>query len=224
MSLNQLKEVVMKVNELVLNPHNVKKHPKKQLEQLVKSVQIEKVYRHPIIDTDKVVWAGNGLVMALMEAGMGEETLKCYELPEDYTTEQKNALMIRDNKLGVSDWEDKNLLEALLEADQGGLFTGFTKEEISKLATNKEGDELMPAFELTPILYEKYNFILVFFSDELDFLFAQQAAGLTIRQDRYKHEAIGLCRAIPWKEFYSRLTEKIKAELNQHQIDGVDPK
>lgn len=201
------KKVLLK--DLKPYPKNVKEHPPKQIEGIVKSMQEYGITQDIVVDEENVILIGHGRLMALQEANVKEIEVKVLS---GLSEERKIALRVLDNKLTISPWNKENLIAALKKADGAGLFTGFSKNEIAKMKALDDGQSLLPAFELTPLLHEKYDYILIFFDDELDFLYAEQFFGLERRKDRFK-DTVGLCRAITWEQAYRMMKEKLKREI-----------
>jgi hypothetical protein len=219
MSIKELPSRKVMVEDLKPYPRNVKEHPTKQVEGIVKSMDEYGMTQDIVVDEENVVLIGHGRLMALKEKKVESITVKVLE---GLTEERKDALRVLDNKLTISPWHKENLMEALIKADDKGLFTGFTKNEIAKMKALDEKAGNMPAFELTPMLHEKYDYVLIFFDDELDFVFAEQLFGLEKRADRFKDGTVGLCRAIRWKDAYERLKSHVRRKLENKVSDPVE--
>lgn len=88
-------------------PHNVKEHPKEQIEDLKTLMKDEKIgYTNPIIiDENNMILAGHGRVQAMAE--MGELEIPCIKL-EGLTESEKSMIVIYDNSTGESPWNPKN--------------------------------------------------------------------------------------------------------------------
>ena len=98
--------------ELKLNSQNSRTHSKKQIQKIAKS--IEKLgFNNPVlIDTDDVIIAGHGRVMAAIELDLSMIPTICLN---HMTKEQIRAYVIADNRLAEeADW-DKEILKIELE-------------------------------------------------------------------------------------------------------------
>lgn len=82
--------------ELKLNPKNSRTHSKKQLHKITQS--IEKLgFNNPVlVDTENVIIAGHGRVLAARDLGLTEIPTICLS---HMTQEQIRAYIIADNKL-----------------------------------------------------------------------------------------------------------------------------
>jgi len=104
------------INSLKPYPHNVKEHPKKQIDDLKTMMSDGKIgYTYPIlIDENNTILAGHGRVQAMKE--LGESSIPAIRL-EGLTTSQKNQLVIRDNFVGDTDYNKQNLEILFKEID-----------------------------------------------------------------------------------------------------------
>lgn len=107
-------------------PKNAKKHPKKQIEQIVNSIKEFGMNQPIVVDKNGVIIVGHGRYEACKILGI-EPEIKVVDLTE----EQASAYRLADNKLNESDWdmdlvidELKGLSEQMLE------LTGFDKDLI----------------------------------------------------------------------------------------------
>jgi hypothetical protein len=91
------REVVMVPLEMLVEPEkNVRIHTKYQIDELARSVTMFGQIRPVVIDEDRVVLAGNGLVAAMRQLGLVEA--KCWQLT-GLSAKQKKKLMLADNKI-----------------------------------------------------------------------------------------------------------------------------
>lgn len=101
-----------KTNELKENPHNVRKHPKKQIEQLKKSIS-EFGFTVPIvINRTGVILAGHGRYIAACELGM--DKVACI-VADGLSEKQERAYALVDNRVGQNSEWDRDLLIKELE-------------------------------------------------------------------------------------------------------------
>lgn len=128
-----------KINELKINPKNVRIHGEKQIDEFVKSIKMFGVIRPVVIDDKGVILAGNGLYMALKK--MGKKVVDVIEM-KGLSEEEKAKLMLADNKiyaLGVDNFQAiDNILSELTDFE----IPGFSSEELERLygATSLKDD------------------------------------------------------------------------------------
>ena len=98
----------------------------------------------------------------------------------------------------------------------------LSEKEIKDLVLKMKPEEELsdqPAFDMTPRLYEKYNYILLFFKNELDFLYASQLLELKKMRDRMKPQKVGLYRGIDGM----KAIELIKKSKNVKHLEEEEP-
>jgi len=154
-SARQLEVVYRPASALKPDPRNARTHPKRQVEQLVRSIR-EFGFTNPVlIDEAGVLIAGHGRLRAAKELGLSEvPTITLDGLSEA----QKKALRLADNKISLSAGWDLEILK--LELDEIGTLdvdfdlslTGFSSGEIDVAlkAANDPDDEIIPAVPLEP--------------------------------------------------------------------------
>lgn len=138
-----MKQLTMKLKELVRPERNIRIHTEKQLEEFERSVRMFGQIRPIVIDENNRILAGNGLYETLARMGKKEALVYKYE---ELTEAQKKKLMIADNRiysLGVDDLENLNdILSELGDFD----VPGFDEEMLKQMMANEE--------EITGILSE----------------------------------------------------------------------
>lgn len=130
------KIIKMRIDEIKPYKQNTKKHPEKQIENIVKSIK-EYGFNVPLIlDNKKEIICGHGRYLAAQKIGM--EELPCI-LKDDLTPAQVKAFRIADNKVTESEW-DYDLLKLEFEdlklEDFDLDLTGFDNIELDKLFQN----------------------------------------------------------------------------------------
>lgn len=128
------------INNIKPYPKNTKKHPKKQIEQVARSIK-EFGFNQPIVvDKKNVIIAGHGRYEAAKFLGMTEVPVVQVSL----TPAKANAYRIADNKLNESDWEKGFLVDELKSLNELGFdisITGFSLDDITE---KKEEDDNVP--------------------------------------------------------------------------------
>jgi hypothetical protein len=129
-----------------LNPfdRNARKHSKKQINQIAKSIE-EFGFTNPIlIDQNKTILAGHGRAAAALALGMDEAPCLYVEHLSDV---QKRAYVLADNQIGLNATWDEDLLakelQALSEADLSFDLdiTGFSIPDMDLLIEGVEPEE-----------------------------------------------------------------------------------
>lgn len=154
-SAHQLAVIYRPVDALKPDPRNARTHPKRQIEQLVRSIQ-EFGFTNPVlIDEADILIAGHGRLCAARELGLAEvPTITLEGLSEA----QKKALRLADNKIALNAGWDLEILK--LELDEIGTvdvdfdlsLTGFSSGEIDVVlkAANDPDDEIIPPVPTEP--------------------------------------------------------------------------
>ena len=132
MKINQIK-----IQDIKPYEKNAKKHPKKQVEQVAKSIK-EFGFNQPIvIDKKGVIIVGHGRYEAAKLLGLSDVPVIEVELTE----EQAKAYRLADNKLNESEWEMDLVIEELKGLDDDMLdLTGFDKDLI--IEPDEKDDEV----------------------------------------------------------------------------------
>ena len=118
---------------------NSKKHPKKQIEQVAKSIKEFGMNQPIVIDKQGVIIVGHGRYEALKSLGMDikPEYIKVVDLSE----EKANAYRLADNKLNESEWDMNLVIEELKGLSPEMLdLTGFDKDLI--IEADEKDDEV----------------------------------------------------------------------------------
>jgi hypothetical protein len=137
------------------DPRNARTHPKRQIEQIVRSIR-EFGFTNPVlIDEAGVLIAGHGRLRAAKELGLADvPTITLAGLTEV----QKKALRLADNKIALSAGWDLEILRlelaeiGTLDVDFDLSLTGFSSGEIDVVlkAANDPDDEVIPAVPVEP--------------------------------------------------------------------------
>jgi DNA modification methylase len=128
-----LKIIYRRIEELKPNPANPRRHTRRQIRQIGKSLKVFGFIVPVLIDKDGNIIAGHGRVLAAREGGVAEVPTLCLD---HLTPEQARAFGIADNRLTeISTWDDRLLAEQLKALSLVGLdfdieVTGFEMGEI----------------------------------------------------------------------------------------------
>ena len=131
-----MKQVTLKLSELVRPERNIRIHTEKQLEEFERSVRMFGQIRPIVVDEKNTILAGNGLYETLLR--MGEEQALVYKY-EDLTESQKKKLMIADNKIFSLGIENLDTLNEFLEELNGDLdIPGFDEEILKQMVADAD--------------------------------------------------------------------------------------
>jgi len=128
--------VTKKISELHLAKRNVRRHPKKQLEELRRSFDMFKQYRPLVVDANGEVIVGNGFLEAMM--GTDVQELDCIVLPENTPESYKKKLMIADNKIFVLGADAMSVVDEIISEMGDFDIPGFDEDILMQLYTETE--------------------------------------------------------------------------------------
>lgn len=129
------------VAKLIPFAGNARTHPKKQVMQIVASIE-EFGFTNPIlVDDDGGIVAGHGRVLAAKELGMA--TVPCINVT--YLSDaQRRAYILADNKIAANaGWDDELLameLSSLTELGFDVQLTGFSEKDLVHLGVGGMGE------------------------------------------------------------------------------------
>lgn len=140
---------------LIPDPRNARTHPKRQIEQIVASIEAFGFTNPILADPEGRLIAGHGRLLAAKQAGLAE--VPVIEL-SGLTEAQKKALRLADNKIALNAGWDVEILKLELadlslpefEIDLG--LTGFSPGEIDVVLSEKvdPDEEVIPAVPTEP--------------------------------------------------------------------------
>ncbi len=120
------------INELSLDPANVRKHDRRNLDAIKASLRKFGQQKPLVVDAKGIVLAGNGTLTAARELGWTEIEITRSSLSGVDAT----AFAIADNRSAeLAEWEDSlaDVLKSLADADVDLGALGFTPKEIEEL-------------------------------------------------------------------------------------------
>lgn len=152
----RLKVTYRDPKSLTPDPRNARTHPKRQIDQIIRSIR-SFGFTNPILaDPDGVLIAGHGRLRAAKELGLDQ--VPVIELA-DLSEAEKKALRLADNKIALNAGWDLEILKlelaelAVPEVDIDLDLTGFSAGEIDVILA----DSPDPEEELIPAVPESAN-------------------------------------------------------------------
>ena len=127
------------VSELSLDPSNVRKHSRRNLDAIKASLRKFGQQKPIVVDAKGIVLAGNGTLTAAKELGWTEIQATRTELAGVEAT----AFAIADNRTAeLAQWDDNldDVLKSLLGAGQDLEDLGFSESELAKISSDLVGD------------------------------------------------------------------------------------
>lgn len=154
------------INDLKPFKNNPRQHTEKQIKQIMASIN-EFGFINPIlVDEKNVILAGHGRYMAAKELDLSK--VPCY-VQKGLTENQKQALVIADNKIAMnSTWDEDLLWDQIKKLNKDGFnldLLAFEKMEIlPMLDPNVVDDPLaewkdMPSFDQENLMPERTVFV-----------------------------------------------------------------
>ena len=134
-----MKLTTTKITELSLDPSNVRKHGRKNLDAIKASLRKFGQQKPIVVDAKGIVLAGNGTLAAAQELGWTEIDIVRTQLEGVEAT----AFAIADNRSAeLAEWEDSlaEVLKSLAKADVDLAELGFDEKALEKISSDLVGD------------------------------------------------------------------------------------
>ena len=206
----------MNVSELREYENNPR-HNDHAVDKVAASIQ-EFGFKVPIIiDRNNVIVAGHTRLKAAKQLHM--ETVPCI-VADDLTPEQIKAFRLADNKVSeFAEWNEDLLLQELESIELDMEQFGFIEEDDA--GDDEEITKELPQIEFTESLEEKHNYIVLYFTNEIDWLQAQSlfdiktVKSLSARKDgktRQSTTMMGLGRVLNGAKALNKLLGEDKHE------------
>ncbi len=175
MKQSKIKIYEVELGDLIPDPKNARKHDRENVMGIAASLTQFKQRKPIVIDADGVIVAGNGVYLAAVE--MGWHSLLAVRW-DDLKGVDSTGYGIADNKTGDTSTFIPSMLDALLdEVTQAGIpleSMGFNPLE--QMAENVK--ETGPDEVISPELFERHDYMVFVFDNELDWQVAAQRFGL----------------------------------------------
>ena len=128
--------VKIKLADLTLAAENVRMHPKRQIEEYKRSLEMFGQTKNAVIDEENTVLIGNGLVMATRELGWEE----IYAIRRTGLSENdKLKLMVSDNKIWALGVDNLDAIDEVLRKLQNDLdIPGYDEDTLRSMVGEAE--------------------------------------------------------------------------------------
>jgi hypothetical protein len=133
-----MKLTTTKISELSLDPSNVRKHSRRNLDAIKASLRKFGQQKPIVVDAKGIVLAGNGTLTAAQELGWSEIQIVRTELAGVEAT----AFAIADNRTAeLAEWEDSlnDVLKSLQDEGVDLADLGYSPEDLGQFAANTVG-------------------------------------------------------------------------------------
>lgn len=202
-----MKVIMQNIRDLKPYKKNAKKHPKEQVDRIAESIKEFGFTQPVLVDKDNCVVAGHGRILGAKKAGLKQVPTVCLE---DLTPEQIKAYRLADNKLNESGWDEGLLdeeLKELMSSDIDMEMFGFTLD-----ALEDDVVEVEPEVPFTEVLNEENNYIVLKFSNKVDWVNAMGVLGIE-RVRKLSTKKDGKKQSKDWNDRYGvgRVIDGVRA-------------
>ena len=138
----------LKIADLKPAEKNTRTHTAKQIEELIRSYRMFGQIRPVIIDENNVIWCGNGLFLALRQAGEAEvDALRVVGLTES----QKKKLMLADNQIFTLGTTNTAIMDEFLSQIEDFDIPGYDSDMLEQLYGDlNEATEALTSYGVIP--------------------------------------------------------------------------
>ena len=139
-----MKLTTTKITELSLDPSNVRKHGRKNLDAIKASLRKFGQQKPIVVDAKGIVLAGNGTLAAAKELGWTEIDIVRTQLEGVEAT----MFAIADNRTAeLAEWDEnlEEVMKSLLDAGQDLTDLGFSEQDLAKISADLVGDSEVDA-------------------------------------------------------------------------------
>ena len=138
----------LKIADLKPAEKNTRTHTAKQIEELIRSYRMFGQIRPVVIDENNVIWCGNGLFLALRQAG--EEYVDACRVV-GLTDSQKKKLMLADNQIFTLGTTNTAIMDEFLAEIEDFDIPGYDKDMLEQLYGDlNEATEAMASYGVIP--------------------------------------------------------------------------
>ena len=163
--MDKLKIEYVDINSIHPYKKNAKEHPREQIEQIKKSIELFGM-DDPIGVWNNEIVEGHGRLIACKELGMTEVPIIRID---HLTDEERKSYTLIHNKLTMNSGFDLQMLNSELEEIENIDMTDFGFD----LDLDEEEEKEEAEVEFTEVLGEEHNYIVLYFDNEVDWLQAE---------------------------------------------------
>ena len=140
-----MKLTTLKIADLHEAKRNVRIHSQKQIEEMMKSLNSFQQFRAIVCDENHEILVGNGLYLAMLQAGY--EEADCYVI-EGLSENEKEKLMLADNKIYSLGVDDLDAFEDIVKELNGDFnIPGYDNSLLETLTFDfSDADEFMSGY------------------------------------------------------------------------------
>jgi ParB-like chromosome segregation protein Spo0J len=187
---------------------NPKEHPNAQIKKLASAIKEFGFLVPMVIDRDNVIISGHCRYEASKLLGL--EVVPVIRA-EHLTETQIKAFRIADNKIAESGWDDDLLLDELNHLRDMNFdfdLSGFSVEALDAMIEKAARETERPEVEFTQELLMEWNYIVLTFSNALDWQVAVEKFGLKKVRDLVprRNAPIGIGRVLDGAEWLDRIS------------------
>lgn len=188
-----------KVKDLIPNAKNPRTISKSEFNRLKSKIKELGFHNPPKLDNEGQILGGNQRYNALIDMGLADLEIPVMVPTRKLTDKEKDKLIVDDN-ISDGQWDFDKLANAFdLESIQG---RGLEIPDIDDAdLADKKYDSNNAQYPIVPKVSEKYDGVLVFCENEIDFINLCEILNLK-KAVSYKSETkVGMTRVIGYKDF-----------------------
>jgi ParB-like chromosome segregation protein Spo0J len=196
------------VQDIVPYEKNPKEHPQAQIKKLASIIREYGFLVPVLIDKSNVIISGHCRYEASKVLGL--EVVPVIRA-EHLTETQIKAFRIADNRIAESGWSEDLLLDELNQLKDLNFdinLTGFSVADLDKMIERAARETERPEVEFTQELLLEHNYIVLYFSNPLDWQVAVEKFGLKKVKDLVprRNAPIGVGRILRGAEWLDRIS------------------
>lgn len=219
---------LVETGSLKPNPKNPNRHPRKQVSLLEKIIG-GNGWRAPIVvsNLSGMIVKGEGRWTTALQAGWTHVPVDF----QDYISDAAElADLTADNEIATLAQMDKKKRHAILEELNTGEIdleiTGIPLAELEEMFNESRKDENKVLYPMAAQLHEKYDYVLIFTSNETDRINLHEMVGVEKEVSYKMNKEVGLGRSVPFEKFIKNITEwrerTTKGGLNEVKQNNIE--
>ena len=198
------------ISQIKPNPKNPNKHPRKQI-TLIQKILSGNGWRSPLVvsNLSGLLVKGEGRWSTAIQAGWSH-------VPVDFQDYLSPALeeadLLADNEIALlAEMDKRQRLDMLEGLNSGELpdmeLVGIPLSVLEEMFNESRNDEEKVLYPMAAQLHEKYDYVLVFTTNETDRVMLHEMTGVE-KQVSYKmSKEVGLGRSVTFKQFVEAVSQ-----------------